>query len=211
MGEVLFDDEFITPQLINEDLKNHLEFYGPNKNADSVLEQIQLFIRLHQEFENGRLKKNLISHYIYHMISDFLEMKRVIEDNDQVTAKRYLVEKKYPTRLGKFPLNTRGVGDKGFCKVAQFFPNLNIMVHPHLLSKGGQFTEAQIQYDKGVQEIRWKDEGVFSRLTDEAFLAGLVPSFRFKFIEAAWNWGLARNNLRQPHFEPTDWSDYINL
>ena len=50
------------------------------------------------------------------------------------------------------------------------------MVHPHLLSKGGQFTEAQIQYDKGVEEIRWKDEGVFSRLTDEAFLAGLVPS-----------------------------------
>jgi len=145
------------------------------------------------------------------MMSDFLEMKRVIEDNDQVTAKQYLVEKKYPTRLGKFPLSTRGVGDKGFCKVAQFFPNLNIMVHPHLLSKGGQFTEAQIQYDTGVKEIRWKDEGVFSRLTDEAFLAGLVPSFRFKFIEAAWNWGLARNNLRQPHYEPTDWSDYINL
>ena len=89
--EVLSDDEFITPLLINEDLKNHLEFYGPNKNADTVLEQIELFIRLHREFESGRLRKNLISHYIDHMMSDFLEMKRVIEHNDQVTAKRYLV------------------------------------------------------------------------------------------------------------------------
>jgi hypothetical protein len=26
------------------------------------------------------------------------------------------------------------------------------MVHPHLRSKGEQFTEAQIQYDKGVKE-----------------------------------------------------------
>lgn len=43
--EALSDDEFITPQLINEDLKNHLEFYGPNKNADTVLEQIELFFK----------------------------------------------------------------------------------------------------------------------------------------------------------------------
>ena len=207
--EVISDDEFITPQLINEDLKNHLECHGPNRNCRTVLEQIDLFIRLNEEFMNCRLKKNLISHYIYHMMPDFLEMKRVIVENDSVTAMRYLSENKYPTRLGKFPLNTRGIGDKGFCKVAQFFPNLNIMVHPHLLSKGQQFTEAQIQYDKGVKEIRWKDEGVFSRLTDEQFLASLVPSFRFKYVEAAWNWGLARNNLGQPHYEPIDWPEYI--
>ena len=87
------------------------------------------------------------------MMSDFLEMKRVIEDNDQVTAKRYLVEKKYPTRLGKFPLNTRGVGDKGFCKVAQFFPNLNIMVHPHLLSKGGSLQKRRFNTTRVLKKF----------------------------------------------------------
>ena len=91
--EELYDDEFITQQLINEDLKNHLECHGPNRNADTILEQIELFIRLHEEFQNGRLKKKLISHYIYHMMPDFLEMKRVIQHNDKVTAQRYLVEK----------------------------------------------------------------------------------------------------------------------
>jgi hypothetical protein len=51
---------------------------------------------------------------------------------------------------------------------------------------------------------------VFSCLTDEELVATVIPSHRVKYAEAAWNWGIARNNLSQPKYKPKDWEEFIS-
>jgi hypothetical protein len=140
------------------------------------------------------------------MYADLKEMEKCILSQDETLCRR--VEARFLTRLGKFPKDTRGMADKGFAKIRFSLPNWNIIIHPHFASSGLQFTAAQLKQDQSVKELRWKDEGVFSRLTDEKFLATIVPYARLKHLQHAINWALARSNLKQPFYKPDDYDTF---
>jgi hypothetical protein len=152
---------------------------------------------------------------------NLLEMRRIIVGSDPDKPELYCVEirkegellqdiNKYPTRLGKFPSDWCCMCDKGFAKCQVAYPNMNQCCCPHFLEGGKQFTPAELLYDMSLKKLRWKDEGVFSCLTDEELVATVIPSHRVKYAEAAWNWGLARNNLSQPKYKPKDWEEFIS-
>ena len=55
---------------------------------------------------------------------------------------------------------------------------------------------------------QWKDEVVFSRLTEEKSLATIVPYIHLKHLQQGINWGLARSNLGQPIYKPDDYDTF---
>ena len=147
-----------------------------------------------------RLKKKWISHYIYYIMPDFLDMNWVIlqhervirRHNHKVIVQQYWDGKQYFTKLGKPPLNIRGIDDRGFMQ-SSFSPsssNLILMFHPHLRSEKKLFKDGKIQFEKGInviRVIRWNDVSEFSLLTDEYYLGSLVLAFLFKCVVTAWN------------------------
>lgn len=205
------NDESVSRNRVNiESIKRHnaliLEHWGPDSDSKSKLRQIQILLRLYNCYKNGSLRRCSITHYIHHMYADLKEMEKCILSQDETLCRR--VEARFLTRLGKFPKDTRGMADKGFAKIRFSLPNWNIIIHPHFASSGLQFTAAQLKQDQSVKELRWKDEGVFSRLTDEKFLATIVPYARLKHLQHAINWALARSNLKQPFYKPDDYDTF---
>lgn len=143
------------------------------------------------------------------MMADFKILKEVILTQDPSKADLIWKSNKYPTRFDKFFKGTEIVADKGFAQISQLLPNNNKINFPHFLTKGAQFTKAQLLHDRGIKETRWKDEGVFSRVTDETFIASIVPYNRMKYIPACVNVGLMRNNLKQPFYKPFDYDTFM--
>ncbi len=128
--------------------------------------------------------------------------RRYLLTQDVLKADHILKSNWYPARFDKFFKGTEIVADKGFAQICQLLPNNKKINFPHFLTKEAQFTKAQLLHDRGIKETRWKDEGVFSRLTDETFIAGIVPYNRINYILACANLGLMRNNLKQPFYKP---------
>ena len=196
----------ISVKKIKEHNAKCLEHWGPDSDSKSKLRQVQILLNLYEYYKKGHLRKCNLTHYIHHMYEDLILMKKCIESQDKTLCLD--VEKRFPTRLGKFPKNTRGMGDKGFANIRFSLPNRNVMVFPHFAASGYQFTAAQLMQDKSVKEIRWKDEVVFSRLTEEKFLATIVPYVHLKHLQQGINWGLARSNLGQPIYKPDDYDTF---
>ena len=85
------------------------------------------------------------------------------------------------------------------------YPNLNGMITPPFLSGRPQFNRREVLASKSPKKLRWKEEGVFARVTDEAILQDRVAYHNISVLEHAWNWGLARSNLGQPFYKPPNY------
>ena len=88
--------------------------------------------------------------------------------------------------------------------------NGNRVIHPYCLSKGTQFSRSDLLHDKGVKEVRWKEESVFTRLTNEILLATIVPYHNMRYLEAAVSWALGGCNLCIPIYEPLNWDNFFS-
>ena len=79
------------------------------------------------------------------------------------------------------------------------------MITPPFLSGRPQFNRREVLASKSPKKLRWKEEGVFARVTDEAILQDRVAYHNISVLEHAWNWGLARSNLGQPFYKPPNY------
>jgi hypothetical protein len=86
--------------------------------------------------------------------------------------------KKYPTTLGKFSPSYTCMGDKEFARCLLCHPNMCPHECPHFLGVDKHFNDAELLGEMCNKQRRWKDERILSCLTDEEFLAFVVPSHR---------------------------------
>ena len=57
---------------------------------------------------------------------------------------------------------------------------------------------AELERDQNICELRYTCEVVFSRVTTEKILAGVIPYSALALIEHAHCWAHAQANLRKP-------------
>lgn len=187
---------------------NILIHRGPDGDCKSKRKQIKVLLRLYNAYKERRLRFCLLSHYVFYMKED-LDLMLDCIDNIQYRSISLAtsIQEKYKTRLYKFPTASSLIGDKGFAKCSSHLPNGNRVIHPHCLSKGTQFSRSELMHDKGVKEVRWKEESVFTRLTNETLLATIVPYHNMRYLEDAVSWALGRCNLCLPIYEPLNWDE----
>ena len=104
---------------------------------------------------------------------------------------------------GVFPAGWQNLGDRGFADVEIYFQNMNLMLHPHFLGKRKCFSPAEITHDWRISKLRYTSEVVYSRLTSEESLYGVVRRETFSRLSYIVSWGHARNNLAKPLQQPS--------
>jgi hypothetical protein len=91
------------------------------------------------------------------------------------------------------------LADRGFAGDNLSYPNFNMVVTPEFCDKKTkQLTLGQLERDRKICELRYTCEVVFSRVTTEKMLSGVIPYSVFAHIENAHCWAHAQANLRMP-------------
>jgi len=160
--------------------------------------QLEVLLRLDKLYEEKKLSYCALSHYVHFMKTELQEMLDIITGVSTKTSKVYF------TKLKKFPISTYGICDRGFKQTSMYYPNANRILYPTFLSSATyhkQFSKGQLTKDKKLKTCRWKEEAVFSRVTNEKYISGTISFHKFRYIEYCYNWGMARSNLNS-HFVP---------
>jgi len=173
-----------------------LQYYTPDADSYTKLEQVEVLLRLNELYKSGKLSYCALSHYCYFMENELLdEIKRIFHEGKKGEKKVLM------TRLNKFPHSAVCVVDKGFKRCGKWYPNYNQQYYPSFLQGREQFTKTEIFTSKKVKTVRWKEEGVFANLVRERYCAGTIKYAKFPSIENCKNWALARHNLSN-EFQP---------
>ena len=151
---------------------------------------------LHKEYEAGHLKKCLLSMYLKLTLN---HRETLIEELKKFRDGKLEQPPKIPRRLAKLPAWLKVLADRGFDGDSLSYPHFNTVVTPEFYDKESkQFDLAQLERDRKICELRYTCEVVFSRVTTERLLAGIIPYSAFAHIEDAHCWAHAQANLRQP-------------
>ena len=179
--------------------------FGPNKDSQHKLRQVERHMRMHELYESGQLTKCTFSYYLYHTRDIPHQMwLRLTGQVDNATDPLNV-----PTRLAKLPPGYSVLADRGFAHDAPKYPFLNPHITPHFLARRKQFTKGEIEIDRGVCTLRYTSEVVFSHVFDENTLKDAVPSGLFSILGDSWDWGHAAANFNQPLRPPADWEQYM--
>ena len=88
---------------------------------------------------------------------------------------------KIPRRLAKLPAIFKVLADRGFDGDSLSYPHFNVVITPEFLGKNDdgtyrkQFSLNDLERDRKICELRYTCEVVFSRVTTEKILAGIIP------------------------------------
>eukprot|EP00986_Skeletonema_menzelii_P018698 scaffold26680_cov210-Skeletonema_menzelii.AAC.2 len=169
---------------------------GPDKNGRTKLEQLELLQKLHVEYEQKNLKKCLLSMYLKLTLK---HRQKLIYDLKRFRDGKLTKPPKIPRRLAKLPALLKVLADRGFDGDNLSYPHFNMVITPEFYDKETkQFDVAQLQRDRKICELRYTCEVVFSRVTTEKMLSGMIPYSVLGHIEHAHCWAHAQANLRQP-------------
>jgi len=169
---------------------------GPDRNGKTKLAQLEMLQELHKEYEAGHLKKCLLSMYLKLTLN---HRETLIEELKKFRGGKLEQPPKIPRRLAKLPAWLKVLADRGFDGDSLSYPHFNTVVTPEFYDKESkQFDLAQLERDRKICELRYTCEVVFSRVTTERLLAGIIPYSAFAHIEDAHCWAHAQANLRQP-------------
>ena len=169
---------------------------GPDRNGKTKLAQLEMLQELHKEYEAGHLKKCLLSMYLKLTLN---HRETLIEELKKFRDGKLEQPPKIPRRLAKLPAWLKVLADRGFDGDSLSYPHFNTVVTPEFYDKESkQFDLAQLERDRKICELRYTCEVVFSRVTTERLLAGIIPYSAFAHIEDAHCWAHAQANLRQP-------------
>lgn len=169
---------------------------GPDRNGKTKLEQLEMLQELHVEYELGTLKKCLLSMYLKLTAS---KRKQLIYKLKQYRDGKSKKPPRIPRRLAKLPKGLKVLADRGFDGDNLSYPRFNMVITPEFYDKETkQFDVAQLQRDRKICELRYTCEVVFSRVTTEKMMAGIIPYSALSHIEHAHCWAHAQANLRQP-------------
>lgn len=199
-----FNDKLALWKMKNE----FLMYYGPDGTEGSKIEQLKILLQLNSLYESEQLSYCALSHYCYFMQEYLLQLLHILEGKSPT---RFF---EYATRLGKFPGSTYGLCDRGFRRTSCFYPNLNAILYPSFISEADgnkQFSKSQLHKDKPLKSVRWKEEAVYSRCTDERYISGTVTYTKLRYMQHCFDWSLARNNLRAEFVAPVKQVPYKKL
>ena len=178
---------------------------GPDRNGKAKLKQLEMLQELHLAYEqgklNGGLKKCLLSMYL--KLTEVHRM-RLIDQLHQFRDGELLESPHIPRRLAKLPAIFKILADRGFDGDSLSYPHVNVVVTPEFLgrdkdgSSRKQFTLAELERDRKICELRYTCEVVFSRVTTEKIVSGVIPYSSLAHIEHAHCWAHAQANLRKP-------------
>ncbi len=169
---------------------------GPDKNGKTKLDQLEILQELHIEYEACRLKKCLLSMYLKLTLE---HRKKLIEQLRMFRDGKIKDPPKIPRRLAKLPALLKVLADRGFANDSLSYPHFNDVITPEFYDKESkQFSLPQLQRDRKICELRYTCEVVFSRVTTEKIVSGVIPYLAFAHIEHAHCWAHAQANLRQP-------------
>lgn len=169
---------------------------GPDRNGRTKLEQLEMLQELHVEYEAGRMKKCLLSMYLKLTLH---HRKKIIEQLKMYRDGKLNEPPRIPRRLAKLLSNLKVLADRGFDGDNLSYPHFNMVVTPEFYDKESkQFDISQLERDRKICELRYTCEVVFSRVTTEKMMSGVIPYSVFAHIEHAHCWAHAQANLRQP-------------
>ena len=156
---------------------------------------------LHETYEGKKLKKCLLSMYLklieHHRV-------RMIDELEKFRDGLSDTPPKIPRRMAKLPAIFKILADRGFDGDSLSYPHVNVVVTPEFLGKDDdgnwrkQFTLGELERDRSICELRYTCEVVFSRVTTEKLLAGIIPYGQLAFIDHAHCSAHAQTNLRKP-------------
>ena len=176
--------------------QSHALNSGPDPNGKAKLEQLLVLQSLHELYEAGRLRKCLLSMYLklteHHRLDVISKLEKYRDGELDAPPK-------IPRRLAKLPHVFKVLADRGFDGDNLSYPFFNIVVTPEFLDhETKQFTMPQLERDRKICELRYTCEVVFSRVTTEKMLRGVIPYTSLSYIENAHCWAHAQANLRKP-------------
>jgi hypothetical protein len=208
------DEQDVGPKMsqdvINAFNDNLLKNDGPNQDAAHKRRQLERQDRLHQHYQAGELVPCCLSYYLF-KTKDIRDIMLSVLRGEKTVQEAFPDPEKIPkTRLAKYPVGYYIIADRGFAYNAYMYPNFNPHLTPQFLEGRKQFTPGELLGDRGLCQLRYSSETVFSRITDEAALTDVVPTSYNNIMNDIWDWGHASANMRQPFRKPVDWEDYIN-
>ena len=169
---------------------------GPDRNGKAKLEQLEILQKLHLLYEEGKLRKCLLSMYL--KLTE-QERNKLISDIKKYRDGELDSPPKIPRRLAKLPQVFKVLADRGFDGDNLSYPFFNVVVTPEFLDhETKQFTMAELERDRKICELRYTCEVVFSRVTTEKIVGGVIPYKCFSYIKDAHCWAHAQANLRKP-------------
>jgi hypothetical protein len=174
---------------------------GPDRNGKAKLEQLQMLQLLHEAYEKKLLKKCLLSMYLklteHHRI-DVIRKLELFRDG------KLDKPPEIPRRLAKLPACFKVLADRGFDGESLSYPHFNVVITPTFMGKNDdgssrkQIDFSELERDRNICELRYTCEVVFSRVTTEEMVSGVIPYSALAHIEHAHCWAHAQANLRKP-------------
>jgi hypothetical protein len=220
-------DEMTTHQKVNEELKasgnkkqapilsvdllmqqNEKAFHNdPNYSGKTKLRQLERHQRLHLLYEEGKLRKCLLSYFLKVVSKDCLSLLSWMGSKlaSHIPKPAFADLPVIPAlRLAKIPTDYGVCGDKGFTNIKVYLPNVNIVATPPAVvnSKTHRLSSEMIELEIPVTTVRAPCETAFAHIQSEAILTERVPYHHIPFINHGHMLGLGEANLCQPLRRP---------
>ena len=175
---------------------------GPNATTKTKYDQLKTHQLLFEAYHEGKLKKNMLLHYVNLTVSFRLEMMAaIIENNNLIFFESHQV----PINLKNIPLGWIVLADRGFAYDAIKYPNLNRHITPAFINKREQFTQEELEVDLAICQLRYISETHFARVTEESTLKDVVTHDYFPILQHIVDWANGDANLSQPFYSIKDY------
>ena len=182
---------------------------GVNSSGVEKLAQYEVHERLHQAYEEKKLKKTILAYFLYATKYDRWKLLKWMGSDLAPHNTPMPTEDNLPDiwlRLAKIPPEYDILGDKGFYFCDRLNPWVNHVRTPWKLSdkkvqeyrrSGGMIAE-----DRETSFTRVVVEDDYERYRNERVLKGTVPYWVLALLPYAHEWGHASMNLGEPMRRP---------
>ena len=184
-----------------EEINLKVTSMSPQNDPGELLEQLELFERLHYLYEKKQIKKCLLSAYIY--ISRQYRMDILSYMGSPMADTWSREQRPLPIvwqRLAKIPGSISLLNDKGFAGTERYYPNLNRIKTPPVMRarKVKQYHQSELKPKADLCRLRYTCEVVFARVTEQDLLKDKIPYCNLKSLTYGIEWAHAHSNLHRP-------------
>jgi hypothetical protein len=179
---------------------------SPQSSPEELIQQLELHQRLHMLYETGRLKKCMLSAYLY-MTIQYREQLLLHLGSSSITPTTAANSPPPPDvwiRLAKIAPGVEGLADKGFERTDRYFPFFNAIRTPRVLRgrKVKQYHEDELEPKRAICTARYINEVGFARTVDLDVIKDTVPYENLRILPYALEWAHAHLNIGLPLRKP---------
>ena len=190
---------------------------GVNSCGEEKLAQYEVLERLHQAYEDCKLKKTMLAYFLLVTKTDRHKVLKWMGSDLAPTEMQMPQANQLPSiwlRLAKIPPRFIVLGDKGFHLADRLNPHINHVRTPWKLSDGEvqeyKRSKDMIKEDRETSDTRVVVEDDYERYRNESFLSGTVSYWEIALLPYANEWGHAVMNLSDPVRQPGNKSGLID-